>query len=104
MLLEKYGMVVTVEGERIWALFQPVTGKLERLAAAHPGPLGQESGGRYVYIGPLVPELQVDMKLEALGRSWEVRSVQRINGYNGPAYQWALCVGKGWEEPWSTNS
>ncbi len=103
-LLEQYGMIVTVEGQRVHALFQPVTGKLERLAGAQPGPLGQESRSRYVYIGPVEPELREDMELEAAGKRCAVRSVQQIAGNNGPAYCWALCVEKGREDSWGMNS
>jgi len=103
-LLEQYGMVVTVAGQRVRALFQPVTGKLERLAEARPGPLGRESRERYVYIGPVEPELREEMELSAGEKRCTVRSVHQIFGDNGPVYCWALCVEKGREDTWSMNS
>ena len=103
-LLKQHGMEIRVEGRVIRALFQSVTGKLERLAERMPGVLGVESGKRWIYIGPLEPELREDQVLTVEGGEYLVRSVQRINGANGPVYVWAMCVEKGREEPWSTDS
>ena len=52
-LLAQYGTVVTVAGQQVRARFQPVTGKLERLAVPETGPLGYEDRERYIYIGPV---------------------------------------------------
>lgn len=103
-LLSQHGMEIRVEGRVVRALFQPVTGKLERLAVRVPGLLGVENGKRWIYIGPLEPQLREDQSLTVEGRSYLVRSVQRINGNDGPVYTWAMCVEKGREEPWSTDS
>ena len=94
-LLRQYGMEVRVEGQSVRALFQPVTGKLERLAHQDPGPGGLQSRGRYVYIGPLEPQLREDMVLTVAGRRYTVRSTQRIPGNDGPVYCWAMCVERG---------
>ena len=94
-LLRQYGMEVRVAGQDLRALFQPVTGKLERLALQAPGPLGLEPRGRYIYIGPLEPRLQEDMVLTVAGKDYTVRSVRQITGENGPVYCWAMCVEKG---------
>lgn len=102
-LLAQYGTVVTVDQHRVRALFQPVTGKLERLAVPEPGPLGQVDRDRYIYIGPVEPELEEDMELTVAGKCCLVRSVQRIFGDNGPVYCWALCVEKGREDTWGTS-
>ena len=103
-LLKQHGMEIRVEDCTVRALFQPVTGKLERLAERVPGILGVESGKRYIYIGPLEPEVQEDHQLQVEGRGYLVRSAQQITGNDGPAYTWAMCVEKGREEPWSTGS
>ena len=103
-LLMQHGMEIRVEGQQVRALFQPITGKLERLAKRTPGVLGVENGKRYIYIGPVEPELREDQALTVEGRGYIVRSAQRITGNDGPAYTWAMCVEKGREEPWSTDS
>ena len=74
-----------------------VTGRLERLAVREPGPLGTESGKRYIYIGPVEPEVREDQHIRVEGQEYLVRSAQEITGNNGPAYTWAMCVEKGRE-------
>ena len=62
-LLEQYGTQIRVEGKVLRGVFQPMTGKLERLAVHSPGPMGLEGRLRYVYIGPVEPELRGGMCL-----------------------------------------
>ena len=94
-LLAQYGMEIRVEDHTVRALFQPVTGKLERLALLDPGPMGLQSRGRYVYIGPVEPEIREDMVLSVAGGDYTVRSARQIFGNGGPLYCWAMCVEKG---------
>lgn len=94
-LLKQYGMEIQAAGQSVRALFQPVTGKLERLALQDPGPAGLEPRGRYVYIGPLEPELREDMVLTVAGKDYTVRAVRQITGNDGPVYCWAMCVERG---------
>lgn len=96
-LLKQHGMEIQVNGCPVRALFQPVTGRLERLAVREPGPLGTESGKRYIYIGPVEPEVREDQQIRVEGQAYLVRSAQEITGNNGPAYTWAMCVEKGRE-------
>jgi len=103
-LLDQYGMDIRIGDRNVRALFQPVTGKLERLAERVPGSLGTESRSRYVYIGPVEPEVRADMVLTVAGRGYLVRTAQRIPGNDGPAYTWAMCVEKGREDRWGMSS
>lgn len=96
-LLNQHGMEVRLGERIIQALFQPVTGRLERLALREPGPLGLESRTRYVYIGPLEPELHEDDVLTVAGKDYIVRTAEPVAGSGGPVYTWALCVEKGRE-------
>ena len=96
-LLEQHGMEIQVEQTPVRALFQPVTGRLERLAIPDPGPLGLQSRQQYLYIGPVEPQLEMDMELTVAGRRYAVRTAHRINGSDGPVYSWAMCVEKGRE-------
>lgn len=103
-LLRQYGMAVTIcqEGadETVRGFFQPVTGKVEHLAAAHPGMLGTENTRRYVYIGPLEPRPAEQGILRIEGKEYRVRTVQEIWGANGPVYLWGMCVEKGGDDQW----
>ena len=103
-LLTQHGMEVRVGDKTVRALFQPVTGKLERLAERVAGSLGTESRSRYVYIGPVEPEVRADMVLTVAGRGYLVRTAQQIPGNDGPAYTWAMCVEKGREDRWGMSS
>lgn len=94
-LLRQHGMDIRLGDRTVRGLLQPVAGKLERLAKLEPGPLGLQSRGRYVYIGPLEPEPGEDMVLTALGRDYIVRTAHRIHGPGGPVYSWAMCVEAG---------
>ena len=94
-LLAQYGMEIRVGGQTVRGLFQPVTGRMERLAVPEPGPLGLQSRQRYLYIGPVEPLVQMDTELTVAGKRYAVRSAHRIDGDNGPAYSWAMCVEKG---------
>ena len=94
-LLGQYGMDIRVEEHSVRGLFQPVTGRLERLALQDPGPMGLQSRQRYLYLGPVEPEVRMDMELTVAGKRYAVRTAHQISGDNGPAYTWAMCVEKG---------
>ena len=98
--------LILIRGEEQFSLrgfLQPVTGKVERLAMAQMGPLGQENRERYIYIGPVEPEACQGDLIAAGGLMVHVRSSQVIWGNNGPVYCWAMCVEKGSEDNWGSN-
>ena len=103
-LLTQHGAEIRVGQRTVRALFQPVTGRLERLAERATGFLGTESRSRYIYIGPVEPELREDMMLTVAGKEYLIRTAQRIPGNDGPAYTWAMCVEKGREDTWGMSS
>lgn len=94
-LLRQFGMDVRLPSRTVRALFQPVTGKAERLALLDPGPAGLDPRGSYIYIGPLEPEVRRDMVLTVAGRHYIVRSARQIFGNQGPVYSWAMCTERG---------
>ena len=94
-LLRQHGMDLRLGERPVRGLFQPVIGKLDRLAKLEPGPLGLQSRQRYVYIGPLEPEPREDMVLVAQGKGYLIRTAHRINGPGGGVYCWAMGVEKG---------
>lgn len=98
--------LVLIRGEEQFSLrgfFQPVTGKVERLALVQAGPLGQESREQFIYIGPVEPEAAQGDRVKADGAEFEVRTARVIWGGNGPVYCWAMCVEKGCEDAWGSN-
>ena len=103
-LLGQYGMDILIGQRRVRGLFQPVTGKLERLAEVEPGPLGTQIRNRYIYIGPLEPSPEMGQELTAAGKCYIIRAAHQVWGNDGPAYSWAMCVEKGREDSWGMNS
>lgn len=99
-LLEQYGAEVQLGEQTVRALFQPLTGKLERLAVRMPEVLGTGTGKRFVYIGPVEPLPKEDGVLTVAGQSYRIRSAHHIHGSDGPAYSWAMCVEKGRDDTW----
>ena len=98
--------LVLCRGEEKFSLrgfFQPVTGKVERLALARMGPLGQESRERFIYIGPVEPEACEEDQIQAGEKQFRVCSAQVIWGGDGPVYCWAMCVEKGDADTWGSN-
>lgn len=104
-ILNCYGREVTVtangETAAVFAFLQPVTGRGENMGKHSVSPLGTEHSGRYVFIGPVEPKLGVDDEVAADGRTFILRRVEIMDGMNGPAYQWAMCVEKGAQDDWS---
>lgn len=103
-ILNQFGTEIHVQGKTVRGIFQPVTGKLERLATPSVSPMGKESRERYLYIGPVEPELWEGTELVVGDIHCVVQSAHRIAGDNGPAYHWAYCVKKGRVEGWSMSS
>ena len=107
-IMERYGVPLTLcRGTESWqvrAFFQPVRSKSWDYSDSNYSPLGEIPRGRYIYIGPVEPELREDMEVTAGEKHCVVRSVHLIAGDNGPVYCWALCVEKGRENGWNSNS
>ncbi len=98
--------LILARGEKRFPLrgfLQPVTGKVERLAMAQMGPLGQESRERFIYIGPVEPEAMQEDQIEADGKQYTVRTAQVIWSGDRPVYCWAMCVKKGSEDSWGSS-
>ena len=102
-LLDQYGTRVELGEQTVRALFQPMTGRLERLSVRVPEVLGCGNGKRFVYIGPVEPQPREDGVLTVAGRAYRIRTVHLIDGNDGPAYCWAMCVEKGREDTWGTS-
>ncbi len=98
-ILRQYGRDMNVaRGQERFSsrgFFQSVTGKLERLSKAQPGPLGLESRKQFLLFLPVEPELQEDDVVTVEGKAYQVRTVQQVSGTGEGVYQWAMCVEMG---------
>ena len=91
------------ENWTVYGFFQSVTGKKERFSDLHPGPLGLEKPGQFIYLGPVEPAARQGDTLKLGGKEYEVRTAQEVFGLEKPAYVWAMCVEKGGEAGWGRN-
>ena len=103
-LLHQWGMEMKVGETWVRGLLQPVTGKLERLASHELGPLGINSGKRFLYIGPMEPQIEEGMTVQVGAERYLIRTAHVIPGDRGPVYRWAMCVEKGRDDDWGTSS
>ncbi|MBQ9167864.1 MAG: hypothetical protein IJX67_05575 [Oscillospiraceae bacterium] len=104
-ILNCYGLSVLlprIDGE-VRAFLQPVTSSSKK-AQGDVCPLGQVPEGQYTYIGPAEPGVQVGDQLEFGGKLYLFRQVEQMNDKNGPVYCWGMCVEKGSEDIWGTQS
>ena len=109
-IFRQYGTFMVIhygEGERILAVtafLQPVRSKNWQNAANLATPLGEVSRGQYVYIGPAdIPVGEGDSI--ALGqKSYVFRRVEPYYYGDEKVYFWGLCVEKGVNDTWGSQS
>ena len=107
-VLQKYGtdMLLRHSGEEttVRGFFRAVNSKSWQSIENEATPLGELSRGQYAYIGP------VDMAVEegdtvALGeKTYLFRRTELYYYRNQAVYQWGLCVEKGVNDTWGTQS
>ena len=66
--------------------------------------LGELSRGQYVYIGPADGGVSEGDTLVLGHRSYLCRRVEPYYYENSPLYQWGLCVEKGVNDTWGSQS
>lgn len=107
-ILRWYGTEITLvcgsEMHTVTGFFQPSTAKSWQNMDKTVSPLGQTPRGQYTYIGPAVPEPREGDTLRAGGREYILRRLERVLDQNGPVYCWGLCVPKGEEDTWGSQS
>lgn len=85
---------------QVRGFFQAVTGKGQNMARLSVGPLGTQGTGQFVYLGPVEPRLEEGDELTVDGKEYILRRCEVIDGMNGPAYRWGMCVEKGGADEW----
>ena len=107
-LLRQYGTAMTLSGpegtREVRGFFQPVRSKSWQSMVNLATPLGEVFRGQYVYIGPAdVPVSEGD--LVSLGqKSYFVRRVEKYHYADEAIYTWGLCVEKGVNDIWGSQS
>lgn len=96
-LISKYGshLILERQDERIplRALLQPMLSR--QVPQRRYAPAGEVPRGRYLYMGPVVPEITEGDILIRGGRRYEIRQAELLMYGDRPVYRWAMCVEKG---------
>lgn len=107
-IFRQYGtsMGVTHGGEekRIKGFFQPVRSKSWQSLVNAATPLGEIPRGQYVYMGPAGVEVAIGDELRVSGRSYLFRRVEPYYYGDETVYIWGLCVEKGVNDTWGSQS
>lgn len=107
-ILQQYGTEVTLQGssgERtVRCFFQPVNSTSWQSIESVASPLGEITRGQYTYVGPTDVALVEGDTLILGARDYLIRRVEPYY-YSGQAvYIWGLCVEKGVNDTWGSQS
>ena len=107
-LLRQYGtdlVAVGEEGKRtLRGFFRAVNSKSWQSMESEATLLGEISRGQYAYIGPADGGLREGDSLSLGGKSYLLRRVELYYYGQKPIYQWGLCVEKGVNDTWGSQS
>lgn len=107
-IFRQYGtsMGVTHGGtaKQIKGFFQPVRSKSWQSLVNAATPLGEIPRGQYVYIGPAGVEVAIGDELTVGGRGYLFRRVEPYYYGDETVYIWGLCVEKGVNDTWGSQS
>lgn len=103
-----YGTDMTIvsgaEERTVRGFFRAVNSKSWQNMESVASLLGEISRGQYVYMGPSDASVKEGDTLVLGGRSYLFRRVEPYYYGNQPVYQWGLCVEKGVNDTWGTQS
>ena len=107
-ILNTYGAAVTLrhgdERYAIRAFFQPVRSKSWQNFTNVATPLGEIPRGQYVYIGPAETKVSQGDMLTVGGGDYIFRRVEPYWYGDEQVYLWGLCVEKGVNDTWGSQS
>ena len=107
-LLSRFGTDMTiVSGEQentVRGFFRAVHSKSWQNMESVVSLLGEISRGQYVYMGPVDAAAKEGDTLILGNRTYLFRRVEPYYYGNQPIYQWGLCVEKGVNDTWGTQS
>ena len=107
-LLSRFGTDMTiVSGEQentVRGFFRAVKSKSWQNMESVVSLLGEISRGQYVYMGPVDAAAKEGDTLILGNRTYLFRRVEPYYYGNQPIYQWGLCVEKGVNDTWGTQS
>lgn len=107
-VMEKYGTDLTMVGtninQTVRGFFWAVNSKSWQSMESEATLLGEIFRGQYAYLGPADVEVQEGDTLHLGERVYLFRRVELFYCGNQPLYRWGLCVEKGVNDTWGTQS
>ena len=107
-LFRQYGTDLTIKGEAgektLRGFFQAVNTRSWQSIESTASPLGEISRGQYTYIGPVSGGVREGDTLVLGDRSYRFRRVERYYYRSSPIYEWGICVEKGVNDTWGSQS
>lgn len=107
-LMARWGTDMTIvsgeEEKTVRGFFRAVNSKSWQNMESVVSLLGEISRGQYVYLGPAGVAVQEGDTLNLGTKSYLFRRVEPYYFGNQPIYLWGLCVEKGVNDTWGTQS
>ena len=107
-ILRQYGtdlLITSGEEQRtVRGFFRAVNSKSWQSMESEATLLGEISRGQYAYIGPVDGGIKEGDILSLGEKTYLFRRVEPYYYGNQPVYQWGLCVEKGVNDTWGTQS
>ena len=107
-VMAQYGTDMTVvsgeEEKTVRGFFRAVNSKSWQSMESEATLLGEITRGQYVYMGPVSAAVKEGDTLVLGDRSYLFRRTEQYYYGNQAVYQWGLCVEKGVNDTWGTQS
>ena len=107
-ILRQYGTAMTITGRdgcrEVQGFFQPVRSKSWQSIVNLATPLGEVFRGQYIYIGPADVAVSEGDLIGLGGKSYFLRRVELYHYGDEAVYTWGLCVEKGVNDTWGSQS
>lgn len=107
-ILEKYGTDLTIlaadKNFTVRGFFRAVNSQSWQSMESEASLLGEITRGQYVYMGPAGVTIREGDTLVLGERNYLFRRVEPYYYGNQAVYQWGLCVEKGVNDIWGTQS
>ena len=107
-IMEKHGTDLTITSgagsKTVRGFFRAVNSKSWQSMESEATLLGEITRGQYVYMGPVGVTVREGDTLTVGERAYLFRRVEPYYYGNQAVYQWGLCVEKGVNDTWGTQS
>lgn len=107
-ILRSYGTDMTVtsgtEAKTVRGFFQPVRSKSWQNMVSLATPLGEVPRGQYTYVGPAGTPVREGDTVTVGENTYLFRRVEPFLYGNETVYLWGLCVEKGVNDTWGSQS